>query len=149
MGGDAFYGLSETAQLRILRATGRAAEADRLAAEWLSTLRSKRIEVGSGCLLNGRTYEQWMRHASLAANEGLKDEAVDALAGAQRCGDLPPGFLPLLPWFKALDGYPPYERIKSERARRIERIRPELIRIETESGLAVASQSLPAPAGTS
>ena len=149
MGGDAFYGLSETAQLRILRATGRAGEADRLVAEWLSTLRTKRVEVGSSCLLKGRTYEQWMRHASLAANEGLKDEAVDALAGAQRCGDLPPGFLAQLPWFKALDGYPPYEKIKSERARRIERIRPELIRIETESGLAAAPRSLPAPAGTS
>ena len=114
MGGDAYYGQMETAQLRIQRATGRAGAAESLVAELLSKLRAERKEVGTGCLLRGRTYDMWMRHASLAANEGYKDEAVDALAGAQRCGDLPPGFLPQLPWFKALDGYPP---IRSAEAR--------------------------------
>ena len=51
-------------------------------------------------MLRGRVYDVWMRYASLAANEGFKDEAVDALAGAMRCGDLPPAFQPQLPWFK-------------------------------------------------
>jgi tetratricopeptide (TPR) repeat protein len=148
MGGDALYGQMETAQLRILRATGRASEADRLVAELLARLRAERKEVGAGCVLHGRTYEMWIRHASLAANEGLKDEAVNALNGAQRCGDLPPGFLPQLPWFKALDGYPPYEKLKREREARIVRIGPELLRIETESGLATAPQPLQSPTGT-
>jgi TolB-like protein len=148
MGGDANYGLMETAQLRIQRATGRAGAAERLAAELLSKLRAERKEVGSGCLLRGRTYEMWLRHASLAANEGYKAEAVDALAGAQRCGDLPPGFLPELPWFKALDGYPPYEKLKREREDRIERIRPVLLQIETESGLAPGPRALQSPVGS-
>jgi hypothetical protein len=57
-------------------------------------------------------------------------------AGAQRCGELPPGFMPQLPWFRALDGYASYEALKREREARIARIRPELERIEAESGLA-------------
>jgi hypothetical protein len=136
MGIDALYGLFETAQLRILRATGRAAEADRLAAELLGQLRAIRKAVGDGCTHESQRYDGWMRHASLAAGEGLRDEAVDALEGAQRCGELPPGFMPQLPWFRAMDGYEPYEALKREREARIERIRPELERIEAESGLA-------------
>jgi len=134
MGIDALYGLFETAQLRILRATGREAEADRLAVELLGRLRAIRKAVGDGCVHEGRRYDGWMRHASLAANEGLREEAVDALEGAQRCGELPPGFMPQLPWFRALDGYAPYEALKREREARIERIRPELLRIEAEAG---------------
>lgn len=136
MGIDASYGLMETAEVRILRATGQQAEAGRLAAERLERFRADRKVVGDGCKLGNRRYEGWMRHASLAANEGLKDEAVDALEGAQRCGELPPGFMPQLPWFRALDGYAPYEALKREREARIARIRPELERIEAESGLA-------------
>jgi len=84
----------------------------------------------------GRRYDGWMRHASLAASEGLKDEAVDALRGAHRCGELPPSFLPQLPWFRTLDDNALYEALKRERATRIERIRAELLLIEQESGLA-------------
>jgi len=138
MGIDALYGLFETAEVRILRATGREAEADRRAAELLEQLRTIRKAVGDGCVHEGRRYDGWMRHASLAANEGLREETVDALRGAQRCGELPPGFMPQLPWFRALDGYAPYEALKREREKRIERIRPELERIEAEAGLATA-----------
>ena len=134
MGIDARYGLFETAQLRILRATGREAEADRLAAGLLEQLRETRKVVGAGCTHEGQRYDGWMRHASLAAGEGLRDEAVDALAGAQRCGELPPGFMPQLPWFRAMDGYAPYEALKREREARIARVRPELERIEAEAG---------------
>jgi TolB-like protein len=133
MGGDATYGLMETAELRILRATGRGPEADELAADLLGRMRAQRKSVGDGCVFEGQRYYNWMRHASLAANEGLKEEAVDALGGAMRCGDLPPVFLPQLPWFRALDGYAPYEAIKREREARIERIRPELLQIEAEA----------------
>jgi len=136
MGIDAVYGLFETAEVRILRATGREAEADRRAAEVLGQLRAIRKAVGDGCLSEGQRYDGWMRHASLAANEGFKDEVVDALKGAQRCGELPPGFMPQLPWFRALDGYASYEALKREREARIARIRPEIERIEAESGLA-------------
>jgi tetratricopeptide (TPR) repeat protein len=135
LGGDATYGMVEAAQLRIYRATGREADAARLATTLLERLRTDRQSVGEGCLLDQRRFDGWMRHASLAANEGFKDEAVDALAGAMRCGELPPGFLPDLPWFRALDGYAPYEELKRERERRIERIRPELVRIENEAAL--------------
>jgi len=136
MGIDALYGLFETAQLRILRATGRQAEADRLAVELLERLRTIRKTVGDGCVHEGRRYDGWMRHASLAASEGLKDEAVDTLRGAHRCGELPPSFLPQLPWFRTLDDNALYEALKRERATRIERIRAELLLIEQESGLA-------------
>jgi hypothetical protein len=148
MGGDANYGLMETAQVRILRATGRKADADRLVSELLQTMRAEREAAGASCESQGRTFAGWMRHASLAANEGLKDEAVDALAGAMRCGELPPAFLPQLPWFRQLDGHPPYEALKRERERRIERIRAELIKIETESGLATGQQALQSPVGS-
>ncbi|MCM2310899.1 MAG: hypothetical protein NDI84_05795, partial [Steroidobacteraceae bacterium] len=136
MGMDAIYGLMETAQVRIHRATGREAEASRLAAELLGRFRAERAAVGQGCTVERRRYDGWMRHASLAANEGLKDEAVDALRGALRCGELPPSFLPQLPWFSALDGYAPYEALKREREARIARMRPELLRIEAEAGFA-------------
>jgi hypothetical protein len=46
--------------------------------------------------------------------------------------------MPQLPWFRAMDGYAPYEALKREREARIERIRPELERIEAEAGLATA-----------
>jgi len=138
MGMDAVYGLMETAQVRIYRETGRGAEADRLATDLLGRLRAERRTVGEGCKLEDRRYQGWMRHASLAANEGLKAEAVDALRGALRCGELPPSFLPQLPWFRALDGYAPYEELKREREARVERIRPELLWIEAEAGLGSA-----------
>jgi TolB-like protein/tetratricopeptide (TPR) repeat protein len=134
LGGDATYGLMETAQIRILRATGRKEHADRIAAELLERMRADRRQVGNGCTLRSRSFDGWLRYASLAANEGLRDEAVDAIGGAMRCGELPPSFQPQLPWFSALDGYPPYEELKRERLRRIERIRPELMSLETEAG---------------
>jgi len=128
----------ETAAVRILRETGRGDGARSRVDQLLARLRAGRAAVGSRCSTESRRYDDWMRHASLAANEGPKDEAADALRGAMRCGDLPPGFLPQLPWFRSLDGYVPFEELKRERERRIEIIRKELIRIETESGLASA-----------
>lgn len=67
---------------------------------------------------------------------------VDALRVAMRCGDLPPMFQPQLRWFQALNGYAWQEELKREREPLIETTREELIRIETESGLASASQDL-------
>jgi hypothetical protein len=141
MGGDASYGLLETAQVRILRATGRDADARRLLDEVLARLRTARKSVGDGCEWPGM-YPAWMRLASLAANEGLKDEAVDALLGAFRCGELPSAFQPQLPWFRAMEGYAPYDALLKERDRRIAKVRPELERLEqAASALAPASSS--------
>ena len=139
MGADAIYGLMETAQVRIYRETGRKAEADQLVADLLVRFRTESKSVGDGCALEGDAYGNWMRYASLAANERLKDEAVVALRGAMRCGELPPVFLPQLPWFRELDGYAPYEELKRERETRIERIRAELFEIEAEAGLATTA----------
>jgi hypothetical protein len=136
MGGDNNYGLFETARARIYRQTGREAEAGLMVKGLLGLLRSQSKSVGAGCALDGDVYDGWMRHASLAADQGLKDEAVAALQGAMRCGYLPPAFQPQLPWFRQLDGYPPYEALKREREQRVERARAELIKIETDSGLA-------------
>ncbi len=129
MGGDASYGLMETAQVRIYRATGRQADARRRVDQLLTALRAARRAVGDGCEWTSMP-AAWMRYASLAANEGLKDEAVDALQGALRCGDLPPGFQPQLPWFRNLEGYPPYDTLVRERERRVEDIKAELLRLE-------------------
>jgi adenylate cyclase len=143
LGGDATYGLMETAQVRIYRESGRKSEADEIVSDLLKRLRTERKAVGEGCVLEGDRYANWMRYASLAANEGLKEEAVDALGGAMRCGELPPVFLPQLPWFRALDGYAPYEALKREREARIERIRPELLRIEAEANFDPAAADVP------
>ena len=82
-----------------------------------------------------------MRFASLAANEGQRAEATDALKGAMSCGDLPYGFQPQLPWFRSMKGYAPYDALLRERERRIEKIRPELISLEADAkASAVESQ---------
>ena len=127
------WGAQDPAALRVYRATGRGPDADRLAGELLGRLRAERRMVGNGCQW---PTESWMRYAGVAAGEGLREEAVDALQGALRCGDLPFGFQPQLPWFRSLEGYAPYDRLLQERARRVERIRAELLRLEAEAAAA-------------
>jgi TolB-like protein/Tfp pilus assembly protein PilF len=128
LGGDTMVGLLEPAVLRIYRETSREQEARRHADELLKGLRADRRAAGTGCDWSG-----WMRYAGVAANEGLKDEAVDALRGAMRCGDLPYGFRPQLPWFRSLEGYAPYDELVRERERRVERIRTEMLRLEANA----------------
>jgi TolB-like protein len=136
MGSSNAYGLMDTMRPHILRATGRGGEAAQETQARLAVLREQRAALGDGC--GEPAFDGWISLAGIAAVEGLRDEAVDALAVALRCGDLPPGFNPDWPWFRELDGYPPYEALKQERLRRIERIRQELLRIENEPGLAEA-----------
>jgi len=145
MGGDTVYGLMDAARLRILRATGRQDEAEREAQARLAVMRADRASLGEGCGLP--LFDGWLAYAALAAEAGLRDESVGALAGALRCGDLHPGFNPALPWFRRMDGYPPYEALKKERLERIERIRAQLVRIETESVLAEALKRAASPPG--
>ena len=129
LGGDSHWGLMETAQVRIYRGTGRAEMAGRFARERLDQLRKEWRAADKKCDWLG-WMQAPMRYASLAANEGLKEEAVRALQAAMRCGDMPFGFWPQLPWFRSLEGYAPYDELLRERARRIERIRNELLQLE-------------------
>jgi len=140
-GGDAAFGLMETVQVRIYRATGRHEDAARVAADTLARLRAAAKAVADSCSWDRMVMEpSWVRLASLAANEGLRDEAVDALRNAMRCGDLPAAFQPQLPWFRALEGYPPYDELLRERARRIERTRAELLALEAGADTAPAAK---------
>lgn len=52
---------------------------------------------------------------------------------ALRCGDLPFGFWPQLPWFRQLEGYAPYDALLREREARIVQLRGELLRLETDA----------------
>jgi serine/threonine-protein kinase len=132
LGGDTSWGLLDTAKVRILRATGRTEEADRYAAGLLQNLRAESRKAGNKC-----DYLAWApsptRYASLAANEGLKTEAVAALSLAMRCGELPFGFWPELPWYRSLAGYAPYDELVRERQRRVETIRKELLELEASA----------------
>jgi hypothetical protein len=90
-------GLGDGTQLRergVIRvATGREEAARRLAEERLQALRAQRRAAGTACamsLFSSGSRGTWLEYASLAANEDLKDEAVGALQGAMRCGELPP-----------------------------------------------------------
>ncbi|MFO1393081.1 MAG: tetratricopeptide repeat protein [Steroidobacteraceae bacterium] len=129
LGGDTLIGLIEPAELRIYRGTGLEQEARHRAHELLALLRAERPAAASTCEWLG-----WMRYAGIAANEGLKSEAVDALRNAMRCSDLPFGFRPQLPWFKSLEGYRPYDELVLERERRVDRIRAELIALDPSGG---------------
>jgi adenylate cyclase len=139
LGGDTHWGLMETAQARIYRGTGRAEMARRFASERLDQLREEWRAADTECDWVG-WMQAPMRYASLAANEGLKEEAVRALHAAMRCGELPYGFFPQLPWFRSLEGYAPYDELLRERARRIERIRAELLQLEANSNSVVRRQ---------
>ena len=139
LGHDAWWGLMETAQVRIYRGSGRAEMARRFASERLDRLREEWRTADKKCDWVG-WMQAPMRYASLAANEGLKEEAVRALQAAMRCGELPFGFFPQLPWFRSLEGYAPYDELLRERARRIERIRTELLQLEANSNSVVRRQ---------
>jgi hypothetical protein len=112
------------AKLRVLRATGRAPEADELAQRYLAKwrgLRPRAPEAG--------TFD-WVDLAALAASEGHRDEAVDALRQAMDGSDLPYLFRPTLPWFRNLEGHPGYDALVRERDARIVRIRAEMLALE-------------------
>jgi TolB-like protein len=104
------------AMLRIYRATGRGTEASTLAQERLAQLREdplSRLDL-----------------AALAANEGLKDEAVEALTALFDQSPLVNLFHPSLPWFKSLEGHAAYDRLLAERRRRIGKAHAEMLQLE-------------------
>jgi TolB-like protein len=107
------------AMLRIYRATGRGEEADAIVQKYLKELRQ---DPDAGLDL-----------AALAANEGLKDEAVHALQGLFDRFPLVEFFHPQLPWFKSLEGHPGYDRLMAERSRRIEKDHAEMLQLESKA----------------
>jgi serine/threonine-protein kinase len=125
LGNDAHYGLMDPVIVRVFRETGRAREAMHLVNERLDALRTERAAVGKLC-----QWDERVAYASLAANEGQREEAVGLLHEALSCGDLPYAFQPQFPWFKSLHGYPPYEELLRERERRLEQVRAELEQLE-------------------
>jgi TolB-like protein/tetratricopeptide (TPR) repeat protein len=130
LGSDRNFGLMDTVIVRVLRETGRRADADRQAASALARLQPADPEDLDPC--GAHAWQPGLvAYASLAANEGLKDEAVQALRLAMKCGDLPFGFWPQLPWFQSLAGYAPYDELVRERERRAAQIRNELLALET------------------
>jgi TolB-like protein len=134
LGNDTGFGLMEPMIARVYRETGRSEEATRRVRERLDVLRAERDAAGKRC-----QWDERIEYASIAANEGLRDEAVAVLRAAMNCGDLPYAFQPRLPWFKALEGYPPYDELLRERQRRVEQIRAELQRLEA-TALAAANE---------
>ena len=114
------------ALLRTYRATGRADEAQKLAARYLASLRGPPPEE------EGDPHVRALDLAALAANEGYKDEAVAALRTAFRFAHLVWGFDPKLPWFRSLEGHPGYAEVLAERQRRIDQARAEMRAIEAQ-----------------
>ena len=110
------------AMLRIYRARGRTAEANALAEEYLKKLRQPRENPFSRLDL-----------AALAANEGLKDEAVAALTAQFERYPLVEWFFPQLPWFRSLEGHPGYDQLMAERKRRVDKAHAEMLQLEASA----------------
>jgi TolB-like protein/tetratricopeptide (TPR) repeat protein len=112
------------ALLRTYRATGRADEADKVAAQYLASLRQVRTEP------NAFGAHDALDLAALAANEGRQDEAVTALRRVLKHSHLIVPFDPQLPWFRSLEGHPGYAEVLAERQRRIDQARTEMRALE-------------------
>jgi TolB-like protein/tetratricopeptide (TPR) repeat protein len=110
------------AMLRIYRATGRGTEADALAEEYLTKLRQPSENPFSKLDL-----------AALAANEGLKDEAVATLTALFEQYPLVEFFFPQLPWFRSLEGHPGYDQLMAERRRRVDKAHAEMLELEANA----------------
>jgi hypothetical protein len=115
------------AMLRVYRATGRAQEADELASRYLAEWRALYAQDPEG--------DNWALSdlAALAANEGHRDEAIGVLEQMMRLSHLPPGFRPMLPWYRSLEGHPRYDTILRELAARVEKSRVALAEFEQAS----------------
>ena len=133
LGSDAHWGLMETAQVRIYRGTDRAEMARRFARERLDQLREEWRAADKKCNWLG-WMQAPMRYASLAANERpegggrARPASRDALRGSAV------RVLPATTLLRSPKGYAPYDELLRERARRIERIRAELLQLEAEAG---------------
>jgi hypothetical protein len=107
--------------LRIYRATGRSAEANALAQAYLTKLRQDQNPFGKLDL------------AALAANEGLKDEAVATLTALFDQHPLVDFFFPQLPWFRSLEGHAGYDQLMAERKGRVDKAHAEMLQLEANA----------------
>ena len=113
------------AMLRIYRATGRGTEADALAQQYLTKLRRK--------LRRDENPFSKLDLAALAANEGLKDEAVATLTALFEQYPLVEWFFPQLPWFRSLEGHAGYDRLMAERKRRVDKAHAAMLLLEANA----------------
>ena len=113
------------AMLRIYRATGRGTEADALAQQYLTKLRPK--------LRRDENPFSKLDLAALAANEGLKDEAVATLTALFEQYPLVEWFFPQLPWFRSLEGHAGYDRLMAERKRRVDKAHAAMLQLEASA----------------
>jgi hypothetical protein len=116
------------ALLRTYRATGRAQEADALAQKYMARYRAQQPRDPAT-----EPYDLWIRDAALAANEGLRDEAVKYLRHAMNWYETPMGFVPSLPWFRSLEGHPGYDALHRELEQRVAKARKRML--ELDAGL--------------
>ena len=128
------------ALLRTYRATGRSAEADALARTTLAQYRAAQPRKP-----DEEEYPHWVRDAALAANEGLKDDAVKYLRQAMNWNDTPPGFVPSLPWFRSLEGHAGYDALRGELAQRVAKLSASMRELDATlpPPRAVQSQAVP------
>jgi tetratricopeptide (TPR) repeat protein len=70
--------------------------------------------------------------AGVEAVEGRRTEAIAALRSAMKVSELPPNFMPQLPWFASLESTPGYAELLRERERRIEKLKAEFAKIDAE-----------------
>jgi tetratricopeptide (TPR) repeat protein len=138
--GMGFDSQAMPALLRTYRATGRGAEADALARTTLAKYRAAQPRKP-----DEEEYPFWVRDAALAANEGLKDEAVKYLRQAMKWYDTPVGFVPSLPWFRSLEGHAGYDALRGELAQRAAKFRAEMRKLDASVPLPPAAQSRAAP----
>jgi hypothetical protein len=143
--GASFDSQALPALLRTYRATGRGTEADELARRFLAKYRAGRPPNP-----DEREYGYWVRDAALAANEGLRDEAVRCLQQAMNWYDTPVGFVPSLPWFRSLEGHSGYDALRQELARRVSKAREAMLALDASLlPSAKQPQSVPGrPAGS-
>jgi hypothetical protein len=105
------------AVLLTFRAIGRDAEADVLARKYTTMLQG----------------QPDLDLAALAAAEGRKDLAVEALRIHVRDNRVLRYFQPSMPWFRSLEGHPGYAEVLAERQRRLDEMRAEMLKLETEA----------------
>ena len=113
------------AMLRIYRATGRGTEADALAQQYLTKLRRE--------LRRDENPFSKLDLAALAANEGLKDEAVATLTALFEQYPLSSsGSSPAALVSGASKGHAGYDELMAERKRRVDKAHAEMLQTRGE-----------------
>lgn len=114
-----------TAKLYVYRQLGRADRARAVLDYYKEhVLPMRRTEPGNNA--------SFTEIAGVEAVEGRRTEAIAALRNAMKVSELPPNFIPQLPWFASLEGTPGYAELLRERERRIAKAKAEFAKIDAE-----------------